>query len=176
MKTIFSILLCLAFCTAVHAADPVIPDPKLTPGVIMTNVTVEQICTKGYANIFNGGVRHVPESEKRQVFVAYFGKVPANPAAYEIDHLISLELGGANDIKNLWPQSYTGPWNARVKDRLENWLAADVRHVLAAQGHDAATARLKLHQQEVAANWTNTYVKYLGQPDKSKITHGKATE
>ena len=42
---------------------------------------------------------------------------------FEIDHLISLELGGSNNIKNLWPQSYTTvTYNARTKDDLENKL------------------------------------------------------
>ena len=39
----------------------------------------------------------------------------------EIDHLISLELGGANDEKNLWPELYQGEiLNAYVKGQLEN--------------------------------------------------------
>jgi hypothetical protein len=45
----------------------------------------------------------------------------------EIDHLVSLELGGSNDQKNLWPQPYQGSaWNAHVKDQLENFLHAQV--------------------------------------------------
>src|SRR5689334_3175335 len=42
---------------------------------------------------------------------------------YEIDHLISLELGGSNDIENLSPESYsTELWNAHVKGKLEDRL------------------------------------------------------
>ena len=38
----------------------------------------------------------------------------------EIDHLISSELGGADDVQNLWPEAYgTSPWNAHLKDKLE---------------------------------------------------------
>jgi hypothetical protein len=45
------------------------------------------------------------------------------PGEYEIDHLVSLELGGSSSIRNLWPQSYvTEPQNAHVKDKLENVL------------------------------------------------------
>ena len=33
---------------------------------------------------------------------------------------MSLELGGSNDIANLYPESYAGPNGARVKDALEN--------------------------------------------------------
>ena len=144
---------------------PVLPDPKLTPGDVFQNVTVEQVTTSGYANIINGGVRNVPESEKRAVFVEYFGSVPTNPGLFEVDHLISIELGGSNSISNLWPQSYiTEPWNAHTKDKLEDWMATDVRHVLKDKGHDAATALLKLHQHEISSNWTNAFVKYIGQP------------
>ncbi len=89
-----------------RAEDPIRPDPKLTPGAVMTNVTVEQIMQKGYANKLNGGVRHVTAAEKKQIFTEYFGKVPGIKGHYEIDHLISLELGGSNDPKNLWPESY----------------------------------------------------------------------
>ena len=107
MKNSLTLTFLLLSLTAALAADPLLPDAKLTPGVVLTNVTVEQITQRGYANVLNGGVRHVPDSVKRQVFIEYFGAVPAKPGAYEIDHLISLELGGSNDARNLWPESYT---------------------------------------------------------------------
>jgi hypothetical protein len=44
----------------------------------------------------------------------------------EVDHLISLELGGSNDIKNLWPEPYLPRPGARQKDVLENWLHKQV--------------------------------------------------
>jgi hypothetical protein len=45
----------------------------------------------------------------------------------EIDHLISRELGGADDVKNFWPQPYgTHAWNAVLKDRVENRLHKEV--------------------------------------------------
>lgn len=44
------------------------------------------------------------------------------------DHLDSLDLGGSNDPKNLWSESYyTEQFNAHVKDKLEDRLAANVR-------------------------------------------------
>jgi hypothetical protein len=75
-------------------------------------------CTPGYTKT----VRDVPQSLKNQVYRQY-GITSRQPREYEIDHLISLELGGSNSIRNLWPQSYiTEPLNAHVKDRLENKL------------------------------------------------------
>ena len=42
---------------------------------------------------------------------------------YVIDHLIPLEVGGSNDITNLWPQR---KGDAEQKDKLENELHARV--------------------------------------------------
>jgi hypothetical protein len=51
----------------------------------------------------------------------------SNTSAYEFDHLISLELGGAPaDIRNLWPESHYGPSFSYRKDGLENSLNAEV--------------------------------------------------
>jgi len=145
---------------------PLLPDAKLTPGGVMTNVTVEQLCQKGYANVLHGGARNVSAKVHRQVFINYFGRVPDKPGLWEVDHLVIIEIGGDNSISNLWPQTYstTTTWNARTKDKLENRLAKLVRDELKARGHDAATALLARLQAEVAANWTNAYTRYLGKP------------
>ncbi len=148
-----------------QAADPIRPDPKLTPGAVLPAATVEQVCSKGYANVINGGVRNVPEAIKRKVFISYFGKVPDNTKDYEIDHLCSLCLGGSNDIANLWPQSYiTTSYNAHVKDRLEDCLYARVRKDLKLNGHDHATALLRQYQTEISKDWIASYTQYLGDP------------
>lgn len=73
---------------------------------------------------------------------------------FEIDHLISLELGGTNEITNLWPQSYlTTPWNAHLKDKLENRL-----HKLVCNG----VITLDTAQKEIREDWTKAYEKYIG--------------
>jgi hypothetical protein len=152
---------------------PVLPDVKISPGAVATNgATVEQVMVVGFTKT----VRNVPDSEKKQVFIRYFGHVPKNPGAFEIDHIISCELNGSQSVENLWPQCYSGVWNARVKDHLENVLAANVRKELAANGHDAAEKLLIRYQQEVSNNWTNAFAKYVGDPTKAKTKHGKATE
>ena len=47
--------------------------------------------------------------------------VPAHE--YELDYLITPELGGSGDRRNLWPERYGARvWNARVKDELEQLL------------------------------------------------------
>lgn len=132
------------------SAVPQIPDSKLTPGVFDPSVTKEMVCQKGgYTN--KKGVRNVPESVKKVVFAEYH----INPKSdkFEIDHLISLELGGMNDQKNLWPQSYTStPYNAHVKDALEDRLHAKVCH---------GEITIQEAQHEIVGDWTIAYRKYF---------------
>ena len=134
--------------SATSSQTPLLPDPRLTPGATLP-VTVQDISVPGYAH----KVRDVPSDVKRQVYAEY-GITSHPPGGYEVDHLISLELGGSNSIKNLWPQSYqTQPWNAHVKDKLENRL-----HDLVCSGQvPLATA-----QHDIAANWIEAYKKYMG--------------
>ncbi len=126
-----------------------LPDPKLSPGDTL-DVTANDICVSGYSS----KVRNVPQSEKNQIYAEY-GITSHAPGAYEIDHIISLELGGSNSAKNLFPQSYTGDWNAHIKDKLENKL-----HSLVCDG----TVNLKTAQKEISTDWIAAYKKYLGQP------------
>jgi hypothetical protein len=75
---------------------------------------------------------------------------------FEVDHLISLELGGADVAENLWPQSYdTQPWNAHVKDKLEDRL-----HALVCAGK----MPLEQAQRDMATDWIAAYHKYVALP------------
>ena len=112
------------------------------------DVTAQDLCMPGYAK----KVRNVPEEVRRQVYREY-GITSHGRGDYEVDHLISLELGGSNSIKNLWLESYrTSPWNARIKDRLEDKL-----HSLVCSGK----LDLKTAQQTIASNWIEAYEKYV---------------
>lgn len=88
---------------------------------MFAGVTREQVCTVGYS----ASVRNVPQSVKDEVYAEY-GIGSHRPGSYEVDHLISLELGGSNDIRNLWPEPYDGVDGARSKDGVENHLHAEV--------------------------------------------------
>lgn len=122
-----------------------LPDAKLTPGATL-DVTKEDVCTPGYSK----KVRDVPSSVKRQVYAEYHTQYV--PHGYEVDHLISLELGGSNSIRNLWPESYSIYWNAHVKDALENKL-----HSLICDG----TISMETAQKEISVNWIDAYKKYF---------------
>lgn len=123
-----------------------IPEPSLTPGAIAA-VSREQVCS---ADIPKN--RSVPASVRRKVFEEY-GIPGAEPKAYEVDYLITPALGGSDDIRNLWPQSYSAAvWNAQVKDALEDHL-----HKLVCEGKlDLAAA-----QHDIAANWIAAYMNYF---------------
>jgi hypothetical protein len=98
---------------------------------------------------------NVPEKRKDSVYARYHIRHHVK-GEYEIDHLIPLELGGSNEITNLWPQSYkTEPWNAHKKDRLENRLKRLVitRHLTLEQA-----------QEVIRTNWIAAYQKYIEEP------------
>ena len=111
-------------------------------------MTARDICVRGYAK----KVRNVPAAVKRAVYVRYH--IGAHRVGdYEVDHLISLELGGSNAIENLWPESYrTQPMNAHTKDALENRL-----HALVCSG----TLSLPAAQHAIATDWVAAYHTYM---------------
>lgn len=131
-------ILGLALAVSLQAAPPLAaPDPRLTPGVVLST-SAQTVCVPGYA----AGVRRVSVGLKQRVFAAY--GLAYDPARYETDHLISLELGGSNDPKNLWPQ----PWpEARRKDVVETHLKRQV-----------CAGRLSLKQaQRLVRDWAPVY-------------------
>jgi hypothetical protein len=123
-----------------------VPDARLTPGATV-RVGRQEVCSSPEPKN-----RMVSVSLQRQVFKEY-GVVKAEPRAYEVDYLITPALGGADDIHNLWPQSYTADgWNARVKDKLEDRL-----HEMVCEGQlDLTTA-----QREISTDWIAAYKKYF---------------
>ena len=120
-----------------------IEDKACTPGAVITSATVAQICKPGYSS----SVRNVPESEKNQVYAEY-GIATHTAGEYEVDHLISLELGGSNDIANLWPEAASPTPGFHEKDKVENYLHKQVcDHKIS----------LKQAQQEIATDWLSVY-------------------
>ncbi len=138
---------CLIALPAVAGDLPIRPDPTLTPGAVLT-ADVATICQPGYSKT----VRHTSGRLKAAIYREY--GIDKTSSHFEIDHLISLELGGADVAANLWPQSYdTERWNAHSKDRLENRL-----HELVCAGR----LPIERAQREIASDWIAAYEKYLG--------------
>lgn len=96
------------------------PDPKLTPGDVFPGVTAKQVCVSGYSK----SVRSVSAEEKAAVYQSY--GIADEPGKHEVDHFISLELGGSNNLKNLWPEPYEPRPGAYEKDTVENALHNEV--------------------------------------------------
>ena len=157
MRITILIILGALFLNSVWAAD--IPDLTKTPGAVRSGLTKSKICSIKWGR----DERHVTAAMKKQVFALYGYTgyhdpqcVPKGKRTCEIDHLISRELGGADVIKNLWPQAYgTTPWNATLKDKLENRLHKEV-----CAGH----ITLKAAREMIVDDWRKAYVKYYRQP------------
>ena len=146
MRSILAVSLILLIPCLAEATAPILPDSRLTPGATLP-VTVAQIAQHGYSR----HVRDVSEATKLSVYAEYH--ITPAKGQYEVDHLISLELGGSNSVSNLWPEAYhTRPWNARVKDKLENRL-----HELVCSGR----LNLSTAQHAEATNWIAAYQKYF---------------
>lgn len=96
-----------------------LPSKKLTPGVVRTT-DAKEICAKGFRT---KPYRLTTSAMKKQVCREYGVKNCPRQGAMEIDHLIPLELGGLDDVKNLWPQMAP---QFHQKDQLENELKREV--------------------------------------------------
>ncbi len=123
------------------------PNRALTPGHTFASATTSQVCVSGYSR----GVRYVTTPVREQVFATYHIGYPPPAGAYELDHLIPLELGGDNSASNLWPQPYHGANSADVKDHLENHL-----HTLVCSGQ----VELGTAQQAMAGDWRAAAARY----------------
>lgn len=120
-----------------------LPDPACTPGAYDPSVTAAILCAAGYST----ATYRAPESETSQfkwhVAEPAYGQVNVSG---ELDHLVSLELGGANDASNLWVEAGPIP---NAKDSVENALHAWVCSVSGTQASD----RLRQAQAAIAADW-----------------------
>jgi hypothetical protein len=126
------------------------PDRRCSPGAYYTGLTKAVLCS---ATFRTGTVRDVPDSEKNAVEIEYGMTPKSYGRTIEIDHIVSLELGGSNDPANLFPEPGSGAANYHVKDKLENKL-----HDLVCAG--AMTFRAAQHQ--IAANWEALYKRVFG--------------
>jgi hypothetical protein len=177
MRSRSPLLVLAFFIVAIPALARDLPDSQKTPGVPLVKVpddvaaecissktgrsveagdtiTLQMVCTHGYTQC----VRKVSAATKNAVYASY--GLTGNHNGYcesdqgcEVDHLVSLELGGSNEQGNLWPEPYENEqWNAHVKDQLENFLHAEV-----------CTGRISLKQAqtEVSTNWIESFKKRI---------------
>lgn len=130
-----------------------LPDQGCTPGGVNPDVTLEVLRDHDWGTRCDRNC----ETSEGQKHVAYrwygIGKPQHNSGqdqVCELDHLVPLELGGADGLGNIWPEC--GPAGAllhdrnfKVKDRVENYLADEVK---------AGRMPLGAAQRGIAQDWT----------------------
>lgn len=119
------------------------PDPACTPGALNPAVTQATIGNTICASGWTATVRPpeaITEQEKTASIAAYADSGPLS--AYEYDHFVPLELGGAtNDARNLWPEPGATP---NPKDAVEDELRREVCD---------GQVSLSKAQHTIAKNW-----------------------
>jgi hypothetical protein len=126
-----------------------LPNHALTPGMTRP-VELDTVCS---ANENDDLDPEVPQQTRKAVFQEYGISMERSAKDFQVDYLISPQLGGTDDVRNLWPQSYQEKtWNAHAKDVLERHLSQMVceKKITLAQA-----------QHEIASNWIAAYRKYL---------------
>lgn len=135
-----------------------LPVAALTPGAV-SMLTAAELCAGTRTS------RIVTDDVRRRVLAEY-GMTFTPADAYELDALVTPELGGTTARENLWPQRYGSPvWNAHVKDALERLFAEKVCH------DEMALAQA---QQEMAADWVAAYKRHF-HTDIPIAAHARAT-
>jgi hypothetical protein len=172
---------------------PIYPDSTNTPGEIGTDITQENlrmtVCNRKWTGVNKYTHKPAKGTEILRPPVEVTDKIKAetmktygftNPADdYELDHFISLELGGCPDcVTNLWPQAYgdaghpmTQParaaWNrshpkdqtvlpgALEKDKVEDHLKTEMC---------AGTINLARAQEIIGTDWYSCYLTITGAP------------
>lgn len=127
-----------------------LPDRRCSPGAYSAGLTKGVLCSAGFRT---GDYRNVPLAEKHAVEQEYGLAPKAYGSTLEIDHIVSLELGGSNDIANLYPERAAAHPGYHVKDKLENKL-----HKLVC----ANLLDLTRTRRAIASNWERLYTKIYG--------------
>jgi len=121
-----------------RAEDLLLPNPKLTPGKIARR---------------DQDQHGVSVAMEQKVFKRY--RIPwTRRAEFKIDHLIPVELGGADNVENLWPQNLrVKPYGAERKELLTRCLLLRI-----------AEGRMTLAQAQTAMqeDWIDAFIDYLG--------------
>lgn len=144
-----------------------LPDARCTPGALNTQITQENLkdtlCNPDWSTkSIRPPSSYTTMLKKNQI--KQYGYIDTSTASYEEDHLISLELGGSpTDPNNLWPESYSTTPGAREKDRVENYLHAQVC---------AGAITLAAAQKEISTDWVAVYRQSTGYPQSGSQQYG----
>ena len=126
------------------------PDHQCSPGAYYSKLSRAVICKPSFHTT---QVREVPDAERREVQAAYGLGPQSYWPAIEIDHIVSLEVGGSNDVANLFPEKANAHPGYHVKDKLENKL-----HDLVCHGKMTHSRARK----QIATDWQALYKQVFG--------------
>ena len=121
-----------------YAQEPLLPNPKLTPGRV------------AQSDKDRGGVTIAME---QRVFARY--RLPwSRRPQFKIDHLIPRELGGADTLDNLWPQSLRAkPYGADRKELLTEVLLTRI---------SKGQITLAQAQEQISKDWIDAFIDHVG--------------
>lgn len=127
------------------------PSLTETPGAIDPRVTqaniAETICAVGWTKTIRPPYRLMKSIKLRFMRSR---KLSDDPSAYELDHLIPLELGGCPDCEaNLWLELFEPMPGAYEKDEVENYLHRQVC---------SGAMTLQEAQRQIAVDWYKVYL------------------
>jgi hypothetical protein len=126
-----------------------LPNTRLTPGAVRS-VDLVELCRASDDDDLDPAV---PIPTQMRVFYEYGLSATESKKNFQVDYLINPQLGGVDDVRNLWPQPYNSPeWNAQAKDSLERHL----HQMVCEKKIELADA-----QREIAGNWIDAYKKYF---------------
>ena len=126
-----------------YMEDRPVPNPQLTPGAVRV-MALSEVCGEKDDDLDPA----VPVTTQQVVFAEYHVPQQQRGKEFQVDYLISPQLGGTAEIRNLWPQPYSTMWNAQAKDMLERRL-----HRMVCSG----TTTLEQAQHELAGDWIESY-------------------
>ncbi len=131
-----------------------LPDPTCTPGAVMTT-DMDVVCKHPTKER-----RNVSSEVHRQAFAEYGFTYPQAHGAFEVDHLIPLELGGDNVIANLWPEAAEPAPGFHQKDKVENYLHRQVC---------AGAMTLVDAQRQIATDWLGVWTQIERQASATPV-------
>ena len=131
-----------------------LPDPACTPGAVMTT-DIDVVCHRSTKER-----RRVSSEVHRLAFTEYGFTYPQPRGAFEVDHLIPLELGGDNTISNLWAEAAEPAPGFHQKDKVENYLHRQVC---------AGAMTLVDAQRQIATDWLRVWTQIEGEASATPV-------
>lgn len=119
------------------------PNHAITPGSVRPAALTE-LCAMP-----DDDLDPVVTPEKAHAVLSAYGLNDRTSRAFQVDYLINPQLGGNDDVENLWPEPYHATvWNAQAKDALETRL-----HGMVCSGQMS----LEDAQRLIATDWIGAY-------------------